>query len=327
MEELAPSPHYPPVPTPLPPDDPTAPAHACDPSEHFSIGRAASVSGISSATLRMWERRYGRPVPVRLPSGHRRFTCDQVRWLKRVSEALARGARASDAVQATEAELDALLLTAAVPHEPETSARDLLDLARGYEGRQLVDELRANWDDLGPRDFLLQRIVPFIVQLGRAWADGRIETRHEHHATAHIDDMLRTLRGSLPMPTRGPRLLLTTLPGECHGLGLQMVALLAATEDVRTCVLGTESPIEEIVAAARESGSTAVGISVSLCTGGPDTDRSLTELRCALPEDICLVVGGAGSRGPRRGPRRIEYVADLQEMHAWLTSFRAASPR
>ena len=54
----------------------------------YSIGRAASVVGIAPATLRMWERRYGTPIPVRLPSGHRRYTGDQVRWLKRVTEAM-----------------------------------------------------------------------------------------------------------------------------------------------------------------------------------------------------------------------------------------------
>ena len=57
-----------------------------DTDDTYSIGRAASVSGISCATLRMWERRYGRPVPVRLPSGHRRYTADQMRWPKGLAQ-------------------------------------------------------------------------------------------------------------------------------------------------------------------------------------------------------------------------------------------------
>ena len=38
--------------------------------------------------MRIWERRYGRPEAVRLPSGHRRYTDAQVTWLRRVAEAL-----------------------------------------------------------------------------------------------------------------------------------------------------------------------------------------------------------------------------------------------
>ena len=35
------------------------------------VGRLAEETGIKPGTLRMWERRYGRPKPERLPSGHR----------------------------------------------------------------------------------------------------------------------------------------------------------------------------------------------------------------------------------------------------------------
>ena len=42
-------------------------------------------TGIGRDTLRVWERRYGRPEPIRLPSGHRRYTAEQIRWLRRVA--------------------------------------------------------------------------------------------------------------------------------------------------------------------------------------------------------------------------------------------------
>lgn len=292
-----------------------------DTDDTYSIGRAASVSGISCATLRMWERRYGRPVPVRLPSGHRRYTADQVRWLKRVAEALARGARASEAVEADEAGLDALL-GAETRKSTDPAVERLVQHARAFRSRELVADLQAAWKELGARRFLLERIAPFTTELGRAWADGRVEIRHEHHATAHVDDLLRVLRRTLPAPESDTVLVLTTLPGETHGLGLQMVAMLSLLEGVAVRVLGTETPIEEIVATARETGADAVGIGVSLSTGGPDTDRVLATLRRALPDDVRLIVGGAGARGARRGPRSIEYARDLREMAHWLRDLR-----
>ncbi|MDJ0522022.1 MAG: MerR family transcriptional regulator, partial [Planctomycetota bacterium] len=49
-----------------------------------SIGEVAEATGLTPETLRIWERRYGRPVAVRLPSGHRRYTDEQIVWLRRV---------------------------------------------------------------------------------------------------------------------------------------------------------------------------------------------------------------------------------------------------
>lgn len=39
----------------------------------LTIGDLAARTGVTPATLRVWEQRYGFPVPDRLPSGHRRF--------------------------------------------------------------------------------------------------------------------------------------------------------------------------------------------------------------------------------------------------------------
>lgn len=58
-----------------------------------SVGKVAAATGISAHALRMWERRYGTPRPVRLSSGHRRYTPQQVEWLRLVARCLQRGDR------------------------------------------------------------------------------------------------------------------------------------------------------------------------------------------------------------------------------------------
>jgi DICT domain-containing protein len=50
----------------------------------LTIREVASQTGVSAATLRMWESRYGFPVPERLPSGHRRFSDEDVERVRRV---------------------------------------------------------------------------------------------------------------------------------------------------------------------------------------------------------------------------------------------------
>jgi DICT domain-containing protein len=49
------------------------PAQGVDDDSTLTIGDLSRRTGVSPATLRMWESRHGFPVPVRLESGHRRY--------------------------------------------------------------------------------------------------------------------------------------------------------------------------------------------------------------------------------------------------------------
>src|SRR4051812_46463721 len=53
-------------------------------SAHLTIGAVAEQTGVSVAVLRSWEQRHGFPAPMRLASGHRRYTLEQVEEVRRV---------------------------------------------------------------------------------------------------------------------------------------------------------------------------------------------------------------------------------------------------
>jgi DICT domain-containing protein len=53
-------------------------------SPALTIGAVADQSGVTVAVLRSWEQRHGFPVPQRLPSGHRRYTQEQVDQVRQV---------------------------------------------------------------------------------------------------------------------------------------------------------------------------------------------------------------------------------------------------
>ena len=54
-------------------------------TEPLTIREVARQTGVPEGTLRMWETRYGFPVPERLPSGHRRYSDDDVQRVRQVS--------------------------------------------------------------------------------------------------------------------------------------------------------------------------------------------------------------------------------------------------
>lgn len=57
----------------------------------LSIGDVVAATGVGEATLRAWERRFGFPAPRREPSGHRRYSREEVERIRAVVRERDRG--------------------------------------------------------------------------------------------------------------------------------------------------------------------------------------------------------------------------------------------
>jgi len=287
----------------------------------LSIGAVARATGLSADTLRVWQKRYGFPVPRRKPSGHRLYTSADVRRLRRISEALARGHRPGQVVPLDEPLLESLLtgrefLRVAGP-QPPPMLRSLMDLVRAHKGQELTAALLADAAGLGPVEFLRLRVVPMITEVGEAWASGEIGVHHEHFVSERLEDVLRTIR--LPFERAASRsgITLASFSGEQHGLGIQMAALIAAFAGLQPLVLGTDTPVEEIVAAFRAQRPAPVGVSISVSTAGARSRDQLEQLRRAIPAAVPILVGGMGARRSHP-PGGCVIVDDLQGMLDWM---------
>lgn len=88
-------------------------------SAGLSIGDLAERTGVSAATLRVWESRHGFPVPDRLDSGHRRYDEDHVAAVLDVVRRREEGVRLDVAIAAVQAVEEA----ARAPGAPSVYAR------------------------------------------------------------------------------------------------------------------------------------------------------------------------------------------------------------
>ena len=292
----------------------------------LSIGAVARATGLSADTIRVWQKRYGFPVPQRRPSGHRAYSVTDVRRLRRISEALARGHRPGQVVSLSEARLDALLTgtapTRSATPQGVTPLKPLMSLVRAHDGQALTSALLSDAAALGPIEFLRLRIVPMIEMVGDGWARGELGIAHEHAFSERVEDVLRVVRLPFERDAAGPRITLATLAGETHGLGLQMCAVVAAFSGLVPHLLGTDLPVAEIAAATRARKSTALAISVSISTGGPASRDQLTELRRAVPAATPIFVGGFGARRSHP-PGGCVILDDLNGLHAWTRRLSA----
>ena len=291
----------------------------------LSIGALSAATGIPVETIRSWERRYGFPAADRKPSGHRVYPLATVSRLRRIAEAMRRGHRAAEVLTASEQVLDALL--DALPPPPVAKADrlalpgdgvQLLERVRDFDGETLKRVLQADWARLGPLQFLEQRAGPLLTEVGDAWAAGRLDVRHEHFASSVLGDFLRAVRGPLDDRATGPVEALTTLPGELHGLGLQMGGLVFALAGWRALILGVDTPVAQVAALAREAAISVVAVS---CVRRPRSGSSVAALRRRLPRRVPLIIGGAGAPPAQRG---VERMTDWASLDRWLRTRQAS---
>jgi DNA-binding transcriptional MerR regulator len=70
----------------------------------LAIGDVVAATGIGEATLRAWERRFGFPAPRREPSGHRRYSREDIERIRAVVRERDRGLSLAVAIERVTAE-------------------------------------------------------------------------------------------------------------------------------------------------------------------------------------------------------------------------------
>lgn len=263
--------------------------------ELLSIGDICSETGLSADVVRVWERRYGFPVPVRLPSGHRRYQQQDLHRLRLMAEAVAQGHRPSLVARAEESMLRRLL----IPTDyPQVSA--LFEAVIAMDTDRMRRLFRTSLEELGLKPFLQQVVALLLDRVGMAWADGSLAIQQEHLLTEVLEDLLRELRLKCKTEPRHGCVLLCTLPGERHRLGLLMAALAYAAQGTRTELLGVDLPVASIAQAAKALKVDRVAVSLSIQSSGETTRKLLMDLQERLPADCRLLIGGQGAARTRR---------------------------
>jgi methanogenic corrinoid protein MtbC1 len=117
-----------------------------------------------------------------------------------------------------------------------------------------------------------------------------------------------------------PRVLLTTLPGEEHQLGLLMAEAFLTIEGAQCFSLGTQTPPSDILKAVDAHQVDILGLSCSAANTPRATLAQLMALREKLDVRVELWVGGNVSLDQHKiaGIRRVASLTDIPtELARW----------
>jgi MerR family transcriptional regulator, light-induced transcriptional regulator len=288
----------------------------------FSISEIERETGISRDTLRVWEKRYGFPEPQRNERSERTYMFDQLERLRLIKQLLDSGIRPGKLARLDLQQLRQMTLQLKMADAVPTDVDPLLEILISGPRNALRMHLETLLQRYGLRSFLTTVVAPMNHAVGEAWFAGRIGVLDEHHYAEQVRMLLLTALHNLPQTEAPPRALLTTLPGEQHGIGLLMVACILALEGIDVLLLGVQTPLEEIVRGAVEGDCSIVGISCSDYMNRRIVATQLIRLRNLLPETITVWAGGNGVKGISAMTSGIQLFSSLDQIATSATNFK-----
>ncbi|MCC6769293.1 MAG: MerR family transcriptional regulator [Bacteroidia bacterium] len=153
----------------------------------FTIGDLENLTGISTHTIRIWEKRYKLLCPERTDTNLRRYTSNDLRKLLNIATLQKHGERISRL---------ALLST----HELECQINDLTQhddaLSPSLNGLKVAmlefdkTKLEQIYQQLSTqftfRELFQNILVPLLIEIGRLWQTGNLCPAHEHFISNFI---------------------------------------------------------------------------------------------------------------------------------------------
>jgi DNA-binding transcriptional MerR regulator len=241
-----------------------------DPSTRsdYSIAAVSKLTGVSCHALRVWERRYGFPVPERSASGHRRYNPDQVRLLSRIADLMREGSSIGELI----ADLNAGRLSATrAPVEPidrlaDRSAGGLVDRLLAGDLAKAEAFFHRISQGLSPVELIDRVIEPALVDVGERWFRRECGIFQERFASGFVRRKLECLLEVLQRGNLRPRhtALIGTVQGDRHEGGVLILGVLLELSGWRALLLGVDLPVAEYQKAIDLWRPDALGLSFVL---------------------------------------------------------------
>ncbi len=278
-------------------------------SGQFTIKAVAQATGLSVETLRAWERRYEVVAPSRDSSGRRTYSAADVARLRLLRTATELGHTISRLAPLSMDELAKLVADSGGQARPgpvrgQSFVERAIDATEHSDPSGVEEVLTSAIALLPPNEVVHTVIVPLVREVGERWHRGEVSIAQEHMVTDIVRRLVISVARGYLRAENGACLVLATLSGERHELGILMCSWLAATRRFRTHYLGADCPAEEIARFALEVDARAVLVSLVMPENEVPALQQLETLAHHLRGRCEIWVGGFAARfvDPERLP-------------------------
>jgi MerR family transcriptional regulator, light-induced transcriptional regulator len=293
----------------------------------LTISAVERDTGLSKDVLRVWERRYNFPQPLRDGNDERVYPSIQVNQLRMIRRLMDVGHRPGKLLAMTQDELADLDKHRNTSHRSVPVAeplRQIMLLLRNHDAHGVRTALSQLLAKQGIQRFAIETVSALNRIIGERWSTGDLDIYVEHFYTECIRSVMYSAIATMPRNQHEPRVLLSTLANEEHSLGLLLVESLLCSEGATTISLGVDLSTSEISKAVDAFKPNIICLSFSPAYPIKQAITGLATLRARIPDDTEIWVGGALSRRLRREATGFETMIELSEvitaMRTWRTS-------
>jgi len=165
--------------------------------------------------------------------------------------------------------------------------------------RKAVADLRSlATGDTGPIGVAQDIIVPAQREIGRMWHNAEATICEEHLVTeACLQALIAISHSCETKPANGKTVMLASVAGNQHDLGIRLLALDFQLEGWRSINLGTDMPAKEMKAAALKYQPDLVILSAALSVQLPALEQAVACIKDALAEKAFILIGGRALSG------------------------------
>ncbi|MEJ2767373.1 MerR family transcriptional regulator [Mycetohabitans sp. B46] len=302
-------------------NDTSAPEPSLSP---VGIGALAHEIGLTRDTLRVWERRYGFPRPLRNAGGERLYPAEQVRKLRLVKQLLDAGHRPGNVLLHPEPVLRAMVRQSA-PVSPHVDLVPLLELIDTERWTVLRNELMWRLVRVGIERFIDEIAIPLGARVGQTSMGGSSSAAHAPALGQVLQDVIRRAVRLLTdgaHSARGrPCALLAAVPGAAHDVQLPMMEVLFVLARCRCAVMSAGVSIDEIADAARASDIDMVVLSMAAAPDAASAARAADELQTRLPPQVQLWTSG-GNVPRRLAQQGVQHLVSMTHIDGAVAQWR-----
>ncbi|GGU17602.1 MerR family transcriptional regulator [Nocardioides albus] len=302
----------------------------------YTIKHAAQRVGITTATLRAWERRYGVITPHRSESGYRLYGDHDVAVLLSmkhlVDQGWSVGLAAAEALRLDRDHpvQDKSLGTPddgrATNPIPDLAGR-LTAAASALDTTDLAGTLNQVFALGSFETVMTDHVFPALENLGDAWADGQVSVAGEHLASNAVMRRLAVAYEAASAHGHGPRVALGLAPHTRHEIGLLAFAVAARRRGMDTDYLGADLPLDDWLGVVDDPELAAVVLAIPTTADITATGAVISAL-CDRRPDLVVAVGGAQQdHAPERAIRLGHDITAGAKILAASTSSRQRPDR
>ena len=268
----------------------------------YTIKHAAEQVGVSVATLRAWEQRYGVGAARRTDAGYRIYDDDTVRVLIQMRELIDTGWSVRAAAEEVRRRIS-LPLAAPTPiteiGRSPAAADDFVDAAASYDADALAAFLDLRFSTTSFETAVDDWLLPSLADLGDAWTSGRVSVAAEHAAAHAVTRRLSGAYDAAGAAREGaPRVLLGLPPGARHDLGLLSFATAARRAGLAASYLGADVPVADWISAVAAQSPDCVVLAIPMADDAAPAADVVAAVEAQQPGVVIAVGGSAQDSAP-----------------------------